>query len=258
MPPRSLYKNWFRVEEFFKKSSKIFLMLDYDGTIVPITKKPELAKLKNKAKKILLKLICKEDRFRVAIISGRSIHQLKQLINLKNLYYVGLHGLEIKGPSLKFTHELAIKTKPTIIRVRTELSRFLQKVNGVVLEDKGLTLAVHYRLVSSQDSPFVKRKVLEVQTKYEGLRLLKGKKVFEFIPDVDWDKGDAALYLLKSFDLKHTPVYVGDDKTDENAFKVLRNLGLTIVVGRKKNSIAEYYVKNVGEVLRFLQKVSVM
>ncbi len=254
MSPKYLYAFWSKIEDGLKKTSKIFLMLDYDGTITPIAKKPDLALLDSKTKEILKKIISKKERFRVAIVSGRSIKRLKQLIGLRGLYYVGVHGLEIKGPNLSFIHKDATKTKPLLVEVYKDLVKKLSKVEGVLVENKGLTIAIHYRLASKESIPFIARKVLEAKSN-AGLKLLKGKKVFELAPPINWGKGNATLILLERFGFKFTPVYFGDNKTDEDAFKALKNMGLTVVVGKKRSSTAEYYVKNIDEVLRFLQKL---
>lgn len=254
MSPKYLYAFWSEVKNSLKKTSKIFLMLDYDGTIVPIAKKPDLALLDSKTKKILKKIILRKKRFRVAIVSGRSIKRLKQLIGLRDLYYVGVHGLEIKGPNLSFVHRTAVKIRPLLVEVYKELVKKLDKVEGVLVENKGLTITIHYRLASRRSIPFIAKRVIEAKNN-AGLKLLKGKKVFELAPPVDWGKGKATLVLLEKFGFKLTPVYFGDNRTDEDAFKALRNIGLTVVVGKKRKSTAKYYVKNVGEVLKFLQRI---
>ena len=93
--------------------------------------------------------------------------------------------------------------------------------------------------------------------KHKRIKVTHGKKVLEIRPPVRWDKGSLAGYLLrikKSKARKTLPIYIGDDKTDESAFKVLRKKGITVFVGRPNAaSNAEYYVKNTKEVFRFLR-----
>ncbi len=258
MSPKYLYDHWFKIEANLRRTSKIFLMLDYDGTITPIVKKPELAVLKPKTRKILKKIVLNKEKFKVAIISGRSIKQLKKLVSLSGLYYVGVHGLEIRGPRLNFTHKDAAKFKPLLVKLRGEIAKDLGKISGVLIENKGLSIAIHYRLTPKKNLPFIFKSIFKIQARYESLKLLRGKKVFEVLPQVEWDKGSAALFLLKKHGSNFTPIYFGDDKTDENVFKVFRGKGLTIVVGKRRNSLAEYYVKNISEVQKFLQKLLVL
>ena len=255
MSPEYLYDSWFKIEKKLKETSKIFLMLDYDGTIAPIVKKPELAKLNPKTKKILRKLLGK-DRLKIAIVSGRSITQLKKFVSLKGLYYVGVHGLEIAGPSINFKHPDAVKLKPILVKAYKATIKKMGEIKGVLVENKGLTFAVHYRLTSKKDVLKIRKKIREIHVKYSGLKILKGKKVLEFIPNLKWDKSSAVQFLLEKFDFNFFPIYFGDDLTDESVFKTFKNKGLMVVVGKRKNSAAKYYVKNVGEVLSFLDKIS--
>ena len=254
MSPKHLYRFWFEVEGRLKKESKIFLMLDYDGTIVPIAEKPELAILNPKVRLLLKNIVLRSGKFKVAIVSGRSIKDLKSFLGLKGIYYVGVHGLTVEGPNLKFTHREAVRVKPFIVKAYRDLAESLKGVSGVFVEDKGFTVAVHYRL-AKENRRIIRERVLSVKAKYGCFRLLEGKKVFELTPNIDWGKGDASLLLLKRFRFKHFPIYVGDDKTDEDAFKKLKDKGLTVVVGRKRFSEAKYYVKNVREVWFLLQKL---
>ena len=83
--------------------------------------------------------------------------------------------------------------------------------------------------------------------------MLRGKKVLELVPNIHWDKGKAALFLLEKFNKTCLPVYVGDDVTDETAFNALKEYGITIRVGKSKQTQAEYYLRGQWEVLRLLQ-----
>ncbi|MEW6118428.1 MAG: trehalose-phosphatase [Nitrospirota bacterium] len=84
---------------------------------------------------------------------------------------------------------------------------------------------------------------------------MKGKKVLELLPDIMWDKGSAVLWILRRLEDVHLPVYVGDDVTDENAFRAIGNKGITIRVGTSKKTCAQYYLKTSREVQRLLQMV---
>ena len=123
---------------------------------------------------------------------------------------------------------------------------------------------MHYRLVKKSDIRKLKQLVIETVNPYiinKKIKVTHGKKVIEIRPSVDWDKGALVSYLLKKWgqSTKDTapiflPIYIGDDKTDESAFKKLKKKGITVYVGSKNTtSNAEYYVRNVNEVFKFLR-----
>ena len=140
----------------------------------------------------------------------------------------------------------------------------LSAIKGIFIEDKGLSLSVHYRLADRIQIPRIKTILQEATILYalrDKIRIKSGKEVFEIRPWADWDKGKVVLWLLArwKFSLKGrdiVPIYIGDDKTDEDAFKVLKNKGLTIFVGSpNKDSFAQYYLKNTQEVKEFLKEI---
>src|SRR3989304_59693 len=138
------------------------------------------------------------------------------------------------------------------------IQKKIRDIDGAWLEDKKFTLSLHFRSVRTEDIPRVKKVFYNVVDKYSEKKLLaviKGKKVLEIVPDVSWDKGRAVLWVLQRLKDKYLPVYVGDDQTDETAFKVLRKKGITIRIGKSKKTFADYYIKGYGEVSRLLQQV---
>ncbi len=252
------------------RTPHIYLFLDYDGTLAPIVKKPELANLPKESKSILFKLM-KNPKFSIAIISGRSIKQLKQKVRIKDIALAGNHGLEmelpsgtsrrgVKSPTLKYVHPLARKIRPVTKNIKHKLDIACKPIKGAFVEDKGLTLSVHYRLVKGAKIKKLKHSVIATLTPYiesKKVKITNGKKVIEVRPPIKWDKGSLVDYLLKRKKNKRRrilPIYLGDDETDESAFKRLKKKGITIFVGGKNTvSNAEYYVRDTKEVFRFLR-----
>lgn len=241
--------------------TEAILLLDYDGTLVPIVKSPELAALSPNTRKLLRSLAM---YFKVAIISGRSLVDVKRLVRLKGIYYVGNHGLEISGPKVKLVKEEAKRARPVIAEICRKLRRGLVKIEGAFVEDKGLSASLHYRLVRPGQIVHLKRNFERIVKPYTALGAIKvthGKKIFEIRPNVEWDKGKAARWIIDVIDPggELTPIYIGDDQTDEDAFFALRNSGITVLVSkRRKKSHAKFYLKNVGEVKTFLEKLTEM
>jgi len=244
------------------KSGPVFLFLDFDGTLAEIVSVPSKARLAKKTKELLDKLVLKKD-FRVAVISGRSLEDIKKRVGIKNVIYAGNHGLEIEGPKIKYIFSVGRQYRKILLRIKSDLEERLSKFKGVLVEDKGLSLSLHFRRIHKGLISKIKTIFHEVTIVYNvkgQIKLSSGKKVLEIRPNVDWDKGKVVLWLLarQVFSLKGKPiipVYIGDDLTDEDAFRALKNKGVTIVVGRKKHSFADYYLLSSREVPILLEKI---
>lgn len=256
-----LFDNWSRIKETLK-DKYLFIFSDFDGTLAPIVKKPSKVRMPWKTK-ILLNKLSKNPGCKIAIVSGRAIRDVKSKAGLKNVVYVGNHGLEIEGPRLNFCTPVLPGYKATLERIKEELSGKISAIKGVFIEDKGLSLSLHFRSVNENKRALVKTIFHEIVILYKIKGIIKtkpGKMVLEVRPPVDWDKGKVVMWLLArqqfASGIKQVlPLYIGDDLTDEDAFKVLKNKGITIFVGEPKVSHARYYLKNVNEVAEFLKVI---
>ena len=241
----------------------IVLFLDYDGTLTPIVETPDKAVLSLENKNLLKKLI-RNPKCKLAIISGRALKDLKKMVNIANIVYVGNHGLEIEGPMIKFESPVSLRYKRILEHIKDDLQRKLSAIKGAFVEDKGLSLSIHYRLADRDQVPKIKTILHEATILYtvrDKIKISMGKEVFEIRPALGWDKGKVVLWLLARWqfallDKDILPIYLGDDVTDEDAFGVLRNKGITIFVGEPKKSKAQYYLKNTQEVKYFLKRIA--
>lgn len=253
-----LFDYWDKLKGNFVRKS-VALFLDYDGTLTPIVSTPDKAVLSFENRRLLKRLI-KNPLYKIAIISGRALKDVKKKVGISGMVYVGNHGLEIEGPKIKFESPASLRYKTILQHIRDDLQRKLSVIKGAFVEDKGLSLAVHYRLVDRSQIPKIKTILHEATIPYivrDKIKIKLGKKVFEIRPALDCNKGKVVLWLLARwrFGFKDIlPVYLGDDATDEDAFAVLRNKGITIFVGKPKKSNAQYYLKNTQEVKYFLQR----
>lgn len=233
----------------------MYLFCDFDGTLARIARTPELAHLEKKNHDILRNLATNK-KFRIAVISGRSIEQLKGMVHIDRLYYAGNHGLEISGPLLDFRHSGAVRRIKLLKIIASELQSSLKSVPGVIVEDKGLTVSVHYRRVKPSLRRIVVKTVEKTAAGYDGLKLTTGKMIVEVRPRVKWHKGLAALKLLNALGKRGNVIYIGDDTTDEDAFRSLKgNITIRVMHKRVKTS-ARYYLRTVGEVWRFIGLLS--
>ena len=240
-----------------READGTFIFTDYDGTLTPIVGRPEQAHLPESTRDLLLNLSQRKD-ISVAIISGRSMADIQSRVGVEGIFYAGNHGLEIVGPGLKFIHP-GINIED-IKRIKEKLSLIVRGISGVILEDKGLSLGLHFRQVEESDLSRLNRIFFDFATplKEEGrINIGRGKEVYDLKPPVDWDKGKAMEFILRRAGRKLClPLYLGDDLTDEDGFKVAQEKGgLGILVGDNALSSAEYCLNDVGEVETFLVKI---
>ena len=234
------------------------LFLDYDGTLTPIVERPDDARLSTSMRAAL------QDAAQVmplAVISGRDLDDVSALVGLEPIVYAGSHGFDIRGPELRLELPEGIDALDDLDRASTDLEERLGKVDGVRLERKRFALAVHVRQVSDADLPQVQEAVDQARRRVDGLRKTGGKRVFELRPDVDWDKGRAVRWLLSELRLDGPdvlPLYLGDDETDEDAFRALRQIGgIGILVAEEvRPSAADYRLRTPQEVEALLRHLT--
>lgn len=250
-------KTWIDVSFRLKISKRIILFLDYDGTLVPIMEKPSLAILSKSMQKLLVDLN-RTKNISVFIVSGRAYSSIKKVLNVKNITIASNHGFQITGKNTEWFHPDIMQFLPSLKKTSLMLEEVLSSIPSAKVENKQFTITVHYRNVEKRLIPFVKKTVKEVIVDYKDLHITLGKMVIEVRPNIKWDKGDAVLKILKSIragNVTKTIIYIGDDKTDEDAFKALKQKAITIVVGRKQNSKAKFYLRNTDEVERILESI---
>jgi len=251
-----LFDRWEEVEGALAPGA--LLLLDYDGTLTPIVERPELAILSPDMKELLKRV---SRHYTLGIISGRSLADVKGLVGLEGIYYAGNHGFEISGPGVKLIKPEAERVRPILVKLCEELREKLGNIEGAIVEDKGSTASVHYRLVAEEEFEHLKNIFKEAVGPHidsGAVKVTQGKKVFEIRPNVEWDKGKAVLWISGVVDPKGElkPIYVGDDRTDEDAFLALKEKGVTILVSEGLiKSNAKYFVKNVDEVKTFLERL---
>jgi len=231
------------------------VFLDYDGTLTPIVPDPAKAFLSADMRAALAALgaCCT-----VAVVSGRDLKMLRGFVGLDSLYYAGSHGFEIGGPAgWRNSMEKGLEFLPALAAAEASLRDRLAGTKGHEIERKRFSIAVHYRHVAEADVPPLTDIVDTVLAEQPGLRKGLGKKVFELRPDIAWDKGEAVLWLLDRLGLDQSgvlPIYVGDDITDEDAFRALAGRGLAVVVrdGDERITAADYALAGTEDVRRFL------
>jgi trehalose-phosphatase len=242
------------------KNRQPALFLDYDGTLTPIVQHPEMAVLSSEMRQVLQQLA---SLYTLAIISGRDLTDVKNLVALDNLIYAGSHGFDIIGPGgLQMQHEEGKKSLPSLEGAERTIHRQLDTIGGIQIERKKFAVTVHYRNVNPNNVGEIQQTMDEILKSHPDLQKSEGKKIIEFQPNIEWHKGKAVFWLLRQLglDLAHSvPIYIGDDLTDENAFRALSKEGVGILVGdHGQETAARYRLKNVAEVKLFLEKLCTM
>ncbi|BCA79931.1 trehalose-phosphatase [Desulfuromonas sp. AOP6] len=231
------------------------VFLDYDGTLTPIVDRPEEAKITEEMRQTVRELarLCP-----VAIVSGRDLKDVRNLVGVQEVIYAGSHGFDIAGPKgNEMQFQRGTEYLPALDQAEQALQENLQPIEGAQIERKKFAIAVHYRRVPDDLHGKVEEAVDAVLAEREELRKTSGKKIFELRPDLDWDKGKALLWLLEQPGLDGEdllPIYVGDDLTDEDALRETKKQGIGILVrDENRPTHAHYVLDNTKEVREFLR-----
>ncbi|KAA8522492.1 hypothetical protein F0562_013147 [Nyssa sinensis] len=251
------------------KGKQIVIFLDYDGTLSPIVEDPDQAFMTNEMRDAVRDVA---KYFPTAIVTGRCRDKVYSFVRLSELYYAGSHGMDIKGPAKgrqykKGNHEAvlfqpATEFLPMIDEVYKALMEKTKSIPGAKVENNKFCVSVHFRCVDEKRWTALAELVKSVINDYPKLRLTQGRKVLEVRPSIKWDKGKALEFLLESLGYANSndvlPIYIGDDRSDEDAFKVLRNRGQgfgVLVSKGPKETNASYSLQEPLEVMNFLQRL---
>ncbi|MFC1937890.1 trehalose-phosphatase [Chloroflexota bacterium] len=233
------------------------IFLDYDGTLTPIVDNPADALIPEKTREVVRRLA---KHYTVAVISGRDLDDVRNMVGIDKIIYAGSHGFDIAYPDgSRNVQEQWERFLPALDSAEAELRSSLEGIAGAQVERKRFTIAVHFRRVDSANVDMVGQQVNRVLGQLPELRKALGKKVFEIRPDIDWGKGKALLSLLETLyvdSAQAVPLFIGDDVTDEDAFRVIRKYGIGIAVGEdERRTAARYVLKDPDEVAKLLENL---
>ena len=213
--------------------SRMLVASDFDGTLSALVDHPEEAVLLPEAPAVLARLAAMQPQVRLAFLSGRSLSDLASRLGpaVGNAILAGNHGLELRGAHLDWIHRSAFTARPHLEGLMARLAPGILEFPGVELEDKGASVTLHYRRMDEMNLPKL-RAIVEALALPDQVRMHEGKKVFEFRPQAEWNKGCAMRRILRRIDLScDAVVFLGDDATDEDVFRELGANAFTINVG---------------------------
>jgi trehalose 6-phosphate phosphatase len=239
---------------------RLGLITDLDGTVSPIVDDPEAAQITPRNRELLHAL--QPHLALVAVVSGRTVVDVRDRVNLPGLIYVGNHGLEWwTGDQVKIAPEAQVY-RPALEAALREIQS--EQVAGLRIEDKGVTLSVHFRQTTDPHGfeaaylPTIRSIAAQ-----HGLKLVQGRMVFELRPPLDINKG-SAFFRLVQHDRLDAALYLGDDTTDADALIMARRmrqdgtcdaLGLAVVSDDTPESVrdsADLFLSGVSDVETFL------
>lgn len=254
------------MQQQIRDAQHVLLACDFDGTLSPIAQRPEQANLPEETRNAL-QALAGLSRYTVAIVSGRALSDVKAKVRIPELFYAGNHGMEIEGPNTNHTDPVAAGLKDTLKASVESLRLELAGFEGAWVEDKGFTYSIHFRQVDDERQndlvdrvrdrlgPFVERGQIV---------LVLGKKVVDIRPALSWDKGKALAFLFKTLQndrgkpsSRTLPIYIGDDVTDEDAFReVNRYQGLSVIVDSEdRPTEASYRIPSPRQTTEFLERL---
>ncbi|MDS0261526.1 trehalose-phosphatase [Haloarcula sp. S1CR25-12] len=242
--------NVYRIDRQLGDAAGLLVALDFDGTLAPIEDDPDAPEITRANRRAVEELVAHPDTM-VAVVSGRQLADLRPRVGVEGVRYVGNHGLEYTVDGEREVHPEAEAKMDDVEAVRDELERRLSDMPGVEVEDKGVTLTVHYRRAEDASAEDVTAVVEDVVDPIEGLKTGSGKMIVEVKPTVDWHKGAIVEWLRDEVPATWRTVYVGDDTTDEDAFRVLGPGDFGVLVG-ERSTAADYRVPAQCEVSRLL------
>jgi len=250
---RRLFDSLEEIHERIVQAPHLLLCLDFDGTLAAIARDPTTVFLSGRMR-LTLESLSRCLNTSVAIISGRARADLQSRVDIPGLIYAGNHGLEISGPGLIFVEPGATARRAALEKLIPPLERGLEDIAGAHVEDKGLTLTIHYRQAAAANWERI-RQVTEATLADSShlFHITAGDRVYEVRPHGAGTKGTAVGWIKERLE-KPTAlvIYLGDDATDEDAFRILGE-DITVKVGCSPQTAAHYQIDGPADVQQFLE-----
>jgi trehalose 6-phosphate phosphatase len=262
--PDALHEDGRFAERMAGRRPAVFL--DYDGVLTPIVDRPEDAVISDSMRDTVRALA---RRCPVCVVSGRDRLVVQELMGVDDLVVAGSHGFDIWSPTEgTIQHDATSGFSDVVDEASDRLRAEVGSIPGVVIEPKKASVAVHYRLVDPDQHDRIASTVATMLAEQpDRLKVTPGKMVYELQPKIDWNKGRAVLYLLGALGLDSddvVPLYLGDDVTDEDAFRALAGgRGIGIIVGHAddpevadRSTAADFVVSSPAEVEQLLSTLA--
>ena len=252
-PPRPVDAERDRIRSRLTAGTGVLCCLDFDGTLAPIVEEPDEA-VPTAANEAAVASLAARPAVTTAIVSGRALTDVRDRIDGPGTY-AGNHGLELQRNGSVAVHPVARKRAGRIAAVCSTLEAVLEPIPNCRIENKRLTGTVHFRSVPPAARPIVRQRTRAIVDRFGGdaLELSTGKAILEIEPSIPWGKGNAVALIAADTPPGTVPLYIGDDVTDESAFRVVEPDGIGIRVGGDEPSAASCRLDGPEAVARFLE-----
>lgn len=246
----SLVEDWARVAAQIRSSCRIFVFLDFDGTLVNIAPLPDQVRLAPTTRRVLGRL-ARHPRVTLVVISGRRRSELRRYIGLPGIRYYGLYGWERSGHS-----PLPSSALRALRSAQSKLSIHLSSIPGIWVENKYFSLSIHFLAASPLAQRQARRKLRSLLLPFQKtLRVIENLRDAEIVPRCIRGKGIAVQqFLAKPARCRALPFYFGDDHSDEDAFEAVGE-GISIRVGAARPTRARYSIQRPAAVAAVLAKL---
>lgn len=255
-----LTDHWSDIKTRIRAADHVLIASDFDGTLSPIVPHPEDAYILPECSDALTQL-AELPRFDVAIVSGRALEDVQERAGIPSLICCGNHGMEIVVPGMAIEDDAAEQARLIMADLRQTLEPAVSQISGAFVEDKSISLSVHSRMTPEELEPKVQEIVRDMTATAvaEGkIIVVQGKKVLDIRPAAARDKGAALRFVMDTLQgttgTQLLPIYIGDDTTDEDAFReVNRSGGISVLVGEpERHTAAAYRLDSPADVAAFL------
>lgn len=241
------------VGEWMDAAEGLTLGLDFDGTLAAIGADPEETEIYPGSREAVEQLV-DHPNVDVTVISGRELADVAERVGIDGIDYAGNHGLEMRIDGEMEVHPEAVAARSAIEKLCADVRSELDHVPGCFVEEKGVTASVHFRQTPEE---YVEEVIATVEELAEAcgeqIHVVAGKQIREIRPAVDWDKGRVVARLDERAPDGWRTMYVGDDTTDEDAFRALQPSGIGILVGDRPDTDADYRIESHEQVPSLLE-----
>ncbi len=263
-----LTRGWDAIRSGIQRAEHVLLATDFDGTLAPIVPRPEMARL-TEADRQGLNTIAGDPEFSVAIVTGRQLEEIRDLVQVDEAYYAANYGMEIDGPNtFRFREPAGKQARSLISSLAPELEQAVSDISGAVVENKTLSITVHHRNVEPELVSLVSQRVkalTDLGVSAGNIRVREGnRKALEVVPTDANDKGKAIGMILDRIgevSARPWPVYLGDDVMDEDGFRVVNDRGgVSVLVGAENptETAAQFSAGSTSEISQLVARIAAL